>query len=66
MVPPLRETRHGAAVPASQNEPRAARQQVAVGETFDFEIDATRPRNLWLEVRRGNGEWVLQAPVQIR
>jgi FtsP/CotA-like multicopper oxidase with cupredoxin domain len=56
----------GAAVPASQNEPRAARQQVAVGETFDFEIDTTRPRNLWLEVRRGNGEWVLQAPVLIR
>ena len=23
-------------------------------------------RNLWLEARRGNGEWVLQAPVQIR
>ena len=35
-------------------------------KTADFEIDAARPRNLWLEVRRGNGEWVLQAPVQVR
>jgi FtsP/CotA-like multicopper oxidase with cupredoxin domain len=56
----------GASVPASQHEPRVARQLIAVGETYDFEIDGTRPRNLWLEVRRGNGEWVLQAPVQIR
>ena len=55
----------GAAVP-SPGEPRIARQQVAVGETYDFEIDATRARNLWLEVRRGNGEWVLQALVRIR
>ena len=37
------------------------------------EIDryGTRPGyrahiDLWLEVRRGNGEWVLQAPVHIR
>jgi FtsP/CotA-like multicopper oxidase with cupredoxin domain len=56
----------GASVPSPQSEPRIARQQVSVGETYDFEIDATQPRNLWLEVRRGNGEWVLQAPVQVR
>jgi FtsP/CotA-like multicopper oxidase with cupredoxin domain len=56
----------GAAVPAAQRAPRPARQPVAVGETYDFEVDASRSRNLWLEVRRGNGEWVLQAPVHIR
>ena len=56
----------GASVPSPQSEPRVARQQIAVGETYDFEIDGPRPRRLWLEVRRGNGEWVLQAPVQIR
>jgi FtsP/CotA-like multicopper oxidase with cupredoxin domain len=56
----------GATVSAPQNEPRPARQLVAVGETYDFTIDATPPRNLWLEIRRGNGEWVLQAPIQIR
>ena len=52
----------GASVPTAQSEPRVARQQIAVGETYDFEIDGTRPRGLWLEMRRGNGEWVLQAP----
>jgi FtsP/CotA-like multicopper oxidase with cupredoxin domain len=56
----------GATLPSPRTEPRVARQQVAVGETYDFEIDATRRRDLWLEVRRGNGEWVLQAPVRIR
>ena len=56
----------GASLPSPRTEPRVARQQVAVGETYDFEIDATRRRDLWLEVRRGNGEWVLQAPVRIR
>jgi FtsP/CotA-like multicopper oxidase with cupredoxin domain len=56
----------GASVPSAQSEPRVARQPIAVGETYDFEIDATQRRNLWLEVRRGNGEWVLQAPIQIR
>jgi FtsP/CotA-like multicopper oxidase with cupredoxin domain len=52
-----------AATPA---ESRAARQQIAVGETYDFEVDTTGRRDLWLEVRRGNGEWVLQVPVRIR
>ena len=59
-------SKDGASLSAPQNEPRLARQQVAVGETYDFEIDAAQPRNLWLEIRRGNGEWVLQAPVQVR
>ena len=56
----------GAAVTPEQSKPRAARQQVAVGETVDFDITPARPQNMWLEVRRGNGEWVLQAPVQVR
>lgn len=56
----------GAALPLAQRDPRPARQPVAVGETYDFEIAPTEPRDLWLEVRRGSGEWVLQAAVQIR
>ncbi len=56
----------GAALPASQRQPRPARQQVAVGETYDFEFTPAGPQNLWLEVRRINGEWVLQAPIVIR
>ena len=56
----------GAALPAAQTTPRPARQQVAVGETYDFEINRPKPQNLWLEVRRGNGEWVLQVPIEVR
>ncbi len=56
----------GATLPAAQAAPRSARQPIAVGETYDFEIRPSRPQNLWLEVRRGSGQWVLQAPVEIR
>ena len=53
----------GAMLPAEQTAPRPARQLVSVGETYDFEVQPTRP--LWLEVRRGSGEWVLQAKVDL-
>ncbi len=56
----------GATLPEEQSKSRRARQPIAVGETYDFEIPAGGPRNLWLEVRRGSGEWVLQAPVLVR
>jgi FtsP/CotA-like multicopper oxidase with cupredoxin domain len=54
----------GARIPLPQTQPRPARQQVSVGETYDFEY--VPKQNLWLEFRRGNGEWVLQAPIQVR
>ena len=56
----------GAALPPEQMEPRPARQLVSVGETYDFELQPTRRQDLWLEVRRANGEWVLQAPLIVR
>jgi manganese oxidase len=56
----------GAALPADRARPREARQLVSVGETYDFEVVPTPAQNLWIEVRRGNGEWVLQAPVVLR
>ncbi len=56
----------GASLPAGQTALRPARQLVSVGETYDFEIQPSRSQLLWLEVRRGNGEWVLQAPIRIR
>jgi hypothetical protein len=56
----------GAILPPEQTAPRLARQLVSVGETYDFEIRPARGQNLWLEVRRSSGEWVLQAPVEIR
>jgi hypothetical protein len=43
-----------------------ARQLVSVGETYDFEVTPQPGQRLWFEVRRGNGEWVLQAPVMVR
>jgi FtsP/CotA-like multicopper oxidase with cupredoxin domain len=56
----------GATVPPSQSTPRLARQMIGVGETYDFEVRPAPTQNLWLEVRRGNGEWVMQAPVRVR
>jgi hypothetical protein len=56
----------GATLPAQQTAVRPARQLVSVGETHDFEIQPAREQPLWLEVRRGNGEWVLQAPIRAR
>lgn len=50
----------GADVPNAQRRPRTARQLVSVGETYDFEIYPAPNRPLWLELRRGNGEWVTQ------
>jgi FtsP/CotA-like multicopper oxidase with cupredoxin domain len=50
----------GADLPQSQRRRREARQLVSVGETYDFEIEPTLNRPLWLELRRGNGEWVAQ------
>jgi FtsP/CotA-like multicopper oxidase with cupredoxin domain len=50
----------GADLPQSQRRRREARQLVSVGETYDFQIQPTPDRPLWLELRRGNGEWVAQ------
>jgi FtsP/CotA-like multicopper oxidase with cupredoxin domain len=50
----------GADLPPHQRRSRDARQLVTVGETYDFEIQPTADKVLWLELRRGNGEWVAQ------
>jgi FtsP/CotA-like multicopper oxidase with cupredoxin domain len=50
----------GADLPPQQSTSREARQLVSVGETYDFEIQPTPGQRLWLELRRGNGEWVSQ------
>jgi len=56
----------GATLPAGQTAPRLARQVVTVGETYDFEIQPSPSQQLWLEVRRGAGQWVLQARIRLR
>ena len=49
----------------TQAQPRPARQLIAVGETYDFELV---PRSsppappFWLELRRSDGGYLLQAP----
>jgi hypothetical protein len=50
----------GADLPQSRRLSREARQLVSVGETYDFEIQPTPGKPMWLELRRGNGEWVAQ------
>ena len=55
----------GADLPALHRDPRAAmRQNVSVGETFDF---AWRPSPgiYWMEVRRFTGEWMTQARITV-
>jgi manganese oxidase len=58
----------GAETPPAQRTERPARQLVAVGETYDFELAPMTPRavGLWLELRRGNGELLIQWPVRVR
>jgi FtsP/CotA-like multicopper oxidase with cupredoxin domain len=60
----------GAELPTQQRNVRAARQQVAVGETYDFELAPMEPRpegfGLWMELRRSNGELLFQWPVRVR
>jgi manganese oxidase len=50
----------GASLPPAQRISRDSRQLVSVGETYDFEIQPAPGQRLWLEVRRGNGEWLAQ------
>jgi len=58
--------RDGAALPGAMQVSGVARTPLTVGGTFDAEIAASRPRQLWLEVRRGTGQWELQAPVDVK
>jgi FtsP/CotA-like multicopper oxidase with cupredoxin domain len=55
-----------ATLPAGQTAPRPARQLVAVGETYDFEVQPSRSQPLWLELRRPDGAWLVQAPITAR
>jgi FtsP/CotA-like multicopper oxidase with cupredoxin domain len=60
-------TKDGAPVPASMRTPIPALQTIAVGETYDFELDtAPRPQNLWVEVRSTGGKWLAQGHVIVK
>lgn len=50
----------GATLADRQQTLRIAQQLVSVGETYDFEFTPTPGQRLWLNLIRGNGEWVAQ------
>ena len=56
----------GAELPPAARVSREARQLVAVGETYDFEITPQADERLWLNLVRGNGEWVVQTRLVVR
>ena len=56
----------GAALPAALQMRGPARTRLTVGSTFDAEVAASGPRELWLEIQRGSGKWELQAPVVVK
>jgi FtsP/CotA-like multicopper oxidase with cupredoxin domain len=60
-------TKDGAPVASSARTPTPARQTIAVGETYDFEVDvAPGRRKLWLEVRGTGGKWEAQGMVIVK
>lgn len=60
-------TKDGASLPPDRCVPGPARQTIAVGETYDFEVQ-TQPgrQNLWLEVRTTGGKWQVQGQVIVK
>lgn len=57
----------GAALPDDACTPVEARQVIAVGETYDYEVALPAGRRTWwLEVRTPAGAWQLQAQIIVR
>jgi FtsP/CotA-like multicopper oxidase with cupredoxin domain len=57
----------GVPLPAVESVPMAARQTIAVGETYDFEYHTPAGRrSLWMEVRTPGGKWQAQARVIVK
>jgi FtsP/CotA-like multicopper oxidase with cupredoxin domain len=60
-------TKDGAPLPPNRCAPTQARQTIAVGETYDFEVEVPPGRrNLWLEVRSSGGKWHAQGQVIVK
>ena len=57
----------GAPVPAGESAARAGIQTIAVGETYDFDVQTPAGRRgAWLEVRTTGGKWQAQGRVVIK
>lgn len=52
-------------LPAWQRQAVVARQQVSIGETFDYEVSFNRPGDVALEIRRANGTLVVVQPITV-
>jgi FtsP/CotA-like multicopper oxidase with cupredoxin domain len=60
-------TKDGAALPPDRCVPSPARQTIAVGETYDFEVQTPPGRqNLWLEVKSTAGKWQVQGHIVVK
>ena len=60
-------TKDGAPLPPGARTRQPARQTIAVGETYDFELDLAPGRhNLWIEVRGTDGKWQAQGQVIVK
>jgi hypothetical protein len=54
-------------VPAAEAIPGPARTTIAVGETYDFEVETPAGRKgLWLELRGTDGKWQAQGRVLVK
>jgi FtsP/CotA-like multicopper oxidase with cupredoxin domain len=57
----------GAPLPQHLRAVAPARQTIAVGETYDFEVELSpAPQNLWIDVRSTAGKWLAQGHVIVR
>ena len=60
-------TKDGAPLPQHLRGEVAARQTIAVGETYDFEVDLPPfPQNVWIDVRSTAGKWLAQGHVIVK
>jgi FtsP/CotA-like multicopper oxidase with cupredoxin domain len=65
-VPWTAVAKDGADLPPAARTMRDGRQLVAVGETYDFEMTPKPGERLWLNLVRGNGEWVVQTRLNVK
>jgi FtsP/CotA-like multicopper oxidase with cupredoxin domain len=56
----------GADLPAAKRVTRPARQQISIGETYDYEVVHERPGEMKLEVRSGVGVLVGTMPIIVK
>jgi manganese oxidase len=60
-------TKDGAPLPPDRCTPGPARQTIAVGETYDFEVQTPPGRQtLWLDVKTTGGKWQVQGQVIVK